>query len=60
MTLIGLIIFLVIIGFVLYLINMLPIDASIKKIIHIVVIFVIIIWVLQSLTGVDGLNTRIL
>jgi len=56
MSLIGLIIGLVIIGFVLYLIQMLPIDGTIKKIIYAVVILVVIIWVLQGLGGISGVG----
>lgn len=60
MTLISLIITLVIIGFVLYLINLLPIDGKIKQIIYAVVILIVIIWVLQSLGAISGLNTPII
>lgn len=53
MGLIGLITTLVIIGLILYLVSLLPIDDTIKKIIHVIVIVVIILYLLQSV-GVLG------
>lgn len=47
MDLFSLIIALIIVGLILYLLNMLPIDATIKQIIHVVVIVVVIIWLLS-------------
>lgn len=49
--LIQLIIALVIIGAVLYILTLLPIDARIKQIINVIVIVVIVIWLLQLLLG---------
>jgi hypothetical protein len=46
---IALIIFLIIVGALLYIVNLLPIDATIKKIIYIIVIVVIAIYALQML-----------
>jgi hypothetical protein len=46
---IELIVTLVILGVVLYIVDMLPIDATIKRIIHIVAILVAGLWVLQML-----------
>ena len=53
MSLIGLIVFLIVVGLILYLISLLPIDGTIKRIIHILVIVVVIIWLLSAL-GVLG------
>ncbi len=48
MTLIGLIITLVIVGVVLYLIQLIPMDATIKKVIWVLVILFVILWVLNQ------------
>jgi len=49
MPLIGLIVTLIIVGLLLYLINMLPIDATIKNIIYVLVIVFVILWLISSL-----------
>lgn len=63
MTLIGLIVALVVIGVILYCVNtLLPIEASIKKIINIVVILAVLFWILQMFLVAGGpspLNQRI-
>lgn len=51
MPIIPIIMTLVVIGLILYLVNMLPIDATIKQIIHLIVIVLIILWLLQLLLG---------
>lgn len=51
MSLITLIIYLIVVGLILYLVGMLPIDAQIKQIINVVVIVALIIWLLQLLVG---------
>lgn len=48
MSLIGLIVALVVIGVVLYVVNLLPMDATIKKILMIVVLLVVVLWLLQA------------
>lgn len=49
MTLIGLIVVLVIVGLLMYLINaFIPMDASIKRLLNVVVIVFLIIWLLQA------------
>ena len=50
---ISLIVTLVILGLVLYLVNLLPIDGTIKQIIWVITIVVIIALVLQALFGLD-------
>ena len=58
MSLIGLIIVLVIIGVILYLINLyLPIDSKIKTILNIVIVLFVIIWLLQAFGLLAGLDT---
>ena len=49
MDIISILIFLVVVGFALWLMEQMPLDAQIKRIIQGVAIFLIIIWVLQSL-----------
>lgn len=51
MSLISLIIFLVVIGLILWLVSLLPIDDTIQRIIHIVVIIVVVLWLLQAFVG---------
>lgn len=46
---IQLIIILCLIGVALYLINLIPMDATIKKVINILVIVLVILWILQML-----------
>lgn len=53
--LINLIISLVVLGLILYLIDMLPIDGKIKRIIHIVAIIVAILWILRALGVITGI-----
>lgn len=51
-SLVGILLFLVVIGLLLYIINLLPIDIFIKKICYVVVLVFILIWLLQLLGGV--------
>ncbi len=51
MSLISLIIFLEVIGLILWLVSMLPIDATIQRIIHVVVIIVVVLYILQAFLG---------
>jgi hypothetical protein len=54
MPLMNILIVLVIVGVLLYIVEtLLPIDATIKRIIHIVVVLAVCIWLLQAL-GVIG------
>jgi hypothetical protein len=48
MTLVGLLVILIIVGVVLYLIQLIPMDATIKKIIWVLVILCVILWVLSQ------------
>jgi hypothetical protein len=49
--LIQLVITLIIVGLLLYVVNLLPLDANIKQIIRVVVIVFIVIWLLYALMG---------
>jgi len=51
-SLIGILGFLIVIGLVLYVVQLLPIDATIKRIIYIVLVVFIVIYLLQLLVGV--------
>ena len=57
--LISLLILLIIVGSVLYIVQMLPIDATIKRIIHIVFVVVVLIYLLQLLGGGGLLPIRV-
>ncbi len=48
-SLLGIVIALILIGVALYLVNLIPMDATIRKIIQIVVVVVVVLWILQSL-----------
>lgn len=47
--LIELILTLIIVGVLLYLISLIPMDATVKKVINVLVILVVVIWVVQRL-----------
>ncbi len=51
MSLITLVIYLVVVGAILYIVSLLPIDGTIKKIINVVVVLVILLYVLQIFLG---------
>ena len=51
-SLIGILGFLIVIGLILYVVQLLPIDATIKRIIYIVLVVFIVIYLLQLLVGV--------
>lgn len=53
---ISLLIALIVIGALLYLIQLLPIDGTIKKIIYVIAIVFVLIWVLQRFGGLAGLG----
>ncbi len=57
MPLISLIIYLLIVGALLYLVSLAPIDATIKKIINGVVLLCVVIWLLQIVGLLAPLNT---
>lgn len=53
----SLIIALIVVGLLLFLVNKLPLDATIKQIIWVIVIVFIIIWLIQSLGLLSGLDS---
>jgi hypothetical protein len=54
MSFIGLIVALIVLGFILYIVKLLPIDGTIKKIIYAVVILLALLWVLQGVGLLGG------
>jgi len=60
MSLFSLVLVLVVVGFFLWLISLIPqIDATFKKIIYGVVIFFTVLWILQQFGLISGLNLRL-
>ena len=57
-TLISVIVTLIVVGLLLYLIGLIPMDGTIKQIIRVVVIIAVIVWLLQTfgLLGSLGLH----
>jgi hypothetical protein len=55
---IQILIVLIIVGVVLYLINLIPMDATIKKVIYVLAILFVILWLLQSFGLLTGLHFR--
>ena len=55
-SLIGILITLIIIGAILYIIQLLPIDAFIKNICYVVVVIFVLIWLLQMLGGLGTIK----
>jgi len=47
----GILIDLIVLGLLIYVVNLLPIDAAIKQIIRVVVTVIAIIWLLEILVG---------
>jgi hypothetical protein len=59
MTLIGLLITLVIFGVALYLITLIPMDATVRKVIQVIAILFLILFVLQSFGFINsGIRLR--
>jgi len=54
--LIGIIVTLVVIGLLLYLIDLIPMDGTIKQIIRIIVIIGVVIWLLQAFGLIGSIN----
>ncbi len=49
MSLLTLVVALIVLGVALYLINMIPMEGTIKRIINVVVIISVVLWILQAL-----------
>jgi len=56
MTLLGLLVFLVLLGVILYLLQLIPMDAVIRNIAYVLVLLFVIIWLVQLLGGFAGLG----
>lgn len=56
--LLSIIVTLVIVGVVLYLLQLIPMDATIKQVIHVLVILFVILWLLQSF-GIFSLPVKL-
>jgi len=54
--LISIIVYLVVIGLVLYLIELIPMDRTIKQIIRVIVIIAVVIWLLQAFGLIGSLS----
>jgi hypothetical protein len=50
-SLIGILVFLIFIGLILYIIQLLPIDGTIKRICYVVVLVFVLLWLLQMIGG---------
>jgi hypothetical protein len=59
MDLISLLVALVIVGVLLYVVSLIPMDATILRIIQIVVILVVVLWLLSALGVLNVGNIRI-
>ncbi len=59
MSLIQLLVVLVVLGLALWALDQLPIDATIKQIIRVVVIVLIILWLLSVFFGLGSLGLRL-
>ena len=53
MTLIGLIIFLVVVGIILYIIQMIPMDALFKRIVYALFLLFVVLWLLRDMGWID-------
>ncbi len=55
--LVGIIVTLVVIGLLLYLVELIPMDGTIKQIIRIIVIIAVVVWLLQAFGLIGPLNS---
>jgi hypothetical protein len=55
--LISIIVTLVVIGLLLYLVDLIPMDHTIKQIIRIIVIIAVVVWLLQAFGLIGSLNS---
>ena len=58
MSLVGLLIAVIVVGLLVYLIRMLPIEEPFKNIAIIVLVIILIIWLLGGLSGFQGIRIR--
>lgn len=57
MSLVGLLILCIVVGVGLYLLNMVPMDTTVKRIIRIVIILILVIYVIYFIAQMMGLST---
>lgn len=57
MSLIGLLILCVVVGAALYLLQLVPMDATVKQVIKVVVILILVVYVILFLATLAGLST---
>ena len=57
MSLVSLVVTLIIVGVLLWLVNYLPIDEKIKKIINVVVIVCVVLWLIGIFFGFSGISS---
>lgn len=56
MSLISLIVFLIVVGVALYLVSLIPMDATVKRIIQVLVILVVVLWLVEALGLLSGIG----
>ena len=56
---VSIIVTLVVIGLVLYLINMIPMDNTIKQIIHAIIVVLVVVWLLQAFGLIGSIHNLI-
>lgn len=59
MSIIGLLILCIVVGVGLYLLNMVPMDATFKQIIRVIVILIFVIYMILFIASIFGLHTGI-
>lgn len=59
MSLIGLLVVLLVVGAVLYILSLVPLDATIKRIIYVLVILFVVLWLLQAFGLIGGLGLKL-
>lgn len=57
MTLLGLVVVLIVVGVLLWLVGMIPMDATIQKILRVVVIIAVVLWLLQAFGLLPALSS---
>jgi hypothetical protein len=55
-SIISIIVTLVVIGLILYLIDLIPMDGTIKQIIRLIIIICVVVWLLQAFGLIGSLN----
>jgi hypothetical protein len=56
---VSIIVTLVVIGLVLYLINLIPMDSTIKQIIHAIIVVLVVVWLLQAFGLIGSIHNLI-